>query len=272
MYDLGMGSDRTQLRDEVAAYVRELIASGKVKPGDRLPVQALADAVEVSVTPAREALLLLVQEGSVVQEVNRGFQVATISRRDVADAYLVHAFVAGELAARAASKIDDSALAELRYLDSAIKQACDLTSEGHDMRKRIEELNYQLHGVVYTCADSPRLWSFVDQASHLGPRRFWVTIPGWVEFNRNGHADVIAALLERDPEASRAAMTRHLEQASEILLAHLDSLDMFTPPVPDSDVGRDRKIQLPSSDALIGSQDMDPRSSTIRRAAGDHVA
>lgn len=210
-------STRKQLRDGVATHIRELIVAGKVRPGDRLPLAALAKEVDASITPVREALLLLAQDGWIVQEPNRGFRVAEISRQDVEDAYLVHAYLAGELAARAAAKIDDAALDELRILDREIA-----TLDGSDER-RVEELNYALHGVVYRVANAPRLTWFIRAAGRFVPRRFWATIPGWLELNRSGHAPIIEALATGDAKRARRLMSDHIQRAGDLLVAHLDT-------------------------------------------------
>ena len=113
---------RSQLKDEAAAHIRGLIASGQVQSGELMRLAPLAERVGASVTPVREALLLLAQDGWVVQEPNRGFRVAPITRRDVSDDYWVHAQVAGELAARLARVIDEETLALLRRLDQQIRE------------------------------------------------------------------------------------------------------------------------------------------------------
>jgi DNA-binding GntR family transcriptional regulator len=208
---------RKQLRDEAADHIRELIVAGQVRPGDRLPLAALAEQVNASITPIREALLLLAQDGWIVQEPNRGFRVAEIRRQDVEDAYLVHAYLAGELAARAAPKIDQAALDQLRALDSEIA-----TLDGRDER-RVEELNYAFHGVVYRVANAPRLIWFIRAAGRFVPRRFWATIPGWLELNRTGHAPIVKALAHGDAEEARRLMSEHIHHAGELLLAHLDA-------------------------------------------------
>src|SRR3954454_24216465 len=146
---------RTQLKDEAAAHIRELIVSGQVAPGQLLRLAPLAERVGASITPVREALLLLTQDGWVTQEPNRGFRVEQFTRRDVADAYWVHAQVAGELAARAAATIDEPAIAELRKLDSRINALGD-EDEGY-----LEDSNFKLHQTIYDVADSPRLLWFV---------------------------------------------------------------------------------------------------------------
>src|SRR5437763_936754 len=93
--------DQPQLREGVAAHLKGLIVNGALRAGDPVPLAAVADDLRVSLTPVREALLLLMQDGWVRQEPNRGFRVASITRQDLADAYLVSALVGAELAERA---------------------------------------------------------------------------------------------------------------------------------------------------------------------------
>src|SRR5687767_3286166 len=88
---------RQQLPEEVATYVRGLIISGAVQPGEFLRMEPIADAVGVSNTPVREGLLALRSEGAVRLEPRRGFIVAPFSARDVHDLFWAQARLAGEL-------------------------------------------------------------------------------------------------------------------------------------------------------------------------------
>lgn len=207
---------RSQLRDDAAAYVREQIAVGHAPPGSHLPLELLAGTIGMSVTPVREALLLLAQDGIVVQEPNRGFRVATIRRQDIADTYLVYARVAGELAARAATRIEVAEIARLRDLDERMRAL------GADEHERIEDDNYALHDVIYDAAHSPRLTWFVVTSARFVPRRLWAVVPGWLEWNRTSHAPIIDALAQRDPTAARTAMEEHALGAADVLIAHFD--------------------------------------------------
>jgi DNA-binding GntR family transcriptional regulator len=213
---------RLQLRDEVVSHIRQLIIAGKVLPGTVLRLAPLAETVQASVTPVREALLLLVQDGWVTQEPNRGFRVAAIRRVDVEDAYTVYSFVAGELASRAARSINEQELERLRALDHQIEVA------DRDDAERIEGLNYELHQVVYDAAESPRLVWFVDAASRFVPRRYWASIDGWWEHNRTGHAVIIQALAAGDSAAAGERMSAHVDQSGALLLAHLDRSGFWT--------------------------------------------
>ena len=212
---------RLQLKDEAAAHIRELIVSGQVPPGHLLRLAPLAERVGASITPVREALLLLAQDGWVTQEPNRGFRVMTITRRDVEDAYLVQSFVTGELAARASLVIDDEQITALRAIDD------EINAHTADDRGFLESANYQLHDTIYAVADSDRLTWFVRSASRFVPRRFWGLIPGWMEHNRTGHGPVIDALEARDANAARVAMALHIEFAGRLLLSHLDAIGFW---------------------------------------------
>jgi DNA-binding GntR family transcriptional regulator len=217
---------RLQLKDEAAAHIRELIVSGQVPPGQLLRLAPLAERVGASITPVREALLLLAQDGWVTQEPNRGFRVLEITRKDVEDAYLVQSFVCGELAARAAVSIDAVQIAGLRLLDAEINARAD------DDPGYLERANYELHDAIYSAARSERLVWFVRSASRFVPRRFWGMIPGWLEHNRAGHAPVIDALAAHDAVAARAAMSVHIDRAGQLLLHHLESISFWSAEPP----------------------------------------
>src|SRR3954453_5446958 len=109
---------RQQLPEEVAGYVRELILSGEVRPGEFLRMEPIAEAVGVSNTPVREGLLALRSEGFVKLVPRRGFVGGPFTQQDVHDLFWAQAQLAGELASRAAAKIDDK---ELVRLDELVK-------------------------------------------------------------------------------------------------------------------------------------------------------
>lgn len=219
---------RTQLKDDAAVFIRELIVSGQVRQGSLLRLSPLAEQLGASVTPIREALLLLAQDGWVKQEPNVGFRVAPIRRQDVEDAYLVQAYVSGELAARAATRIGEETLRSLRRLDR------EMAGKDMDPADAIEIKNYELHNLIFATANSPRLWWFAQAAARFVPRRFWGLIEGWPEHNRRGHKPIIDALAKRDADAARAAMSKHIAAAGKLLLGHLDAVGFWNEGAGDS--------------------------------------
>src|SRR5919205_4629694 len=117
------GSRRQQLPEEVATYVRELIISGAVRPGEFLRMEPIAEAVGVSNTPVREGLLALRSEGFVQLVPRRGFVVAPFTAQDVRDLFWAQAQLAAELAARAATKITPDRIVALEAILEQYEEA-----------------------------------------------------------------------------------------------------------------------------------------------------
>src|SRR5271165_4170608 len=143
---------RQQLPEEVASYVRELIISGAVKPGEFLRMERIAEQVGVSNTPVREVLLALRSEGFVQLVPRRGFVVAPFTQQDVRDLFWAQAQLAGELAARAAKKITPERIARLEAILEQFEKAVAAGDE-----ERIADLGHEFHREINLAADSHRL-------------------------------------------------------------------------------------------------------------------
>src|SRR5437588_5950231 len=75
------------LTDVVYETIREAIINRVIAPGSRLTEAALADQLNVSKTPVREALLKLRQIGLVEPNGRRGGRVTLPSRSSIQHAY-----------------------------------------------------------------------------------------------------------------------------------------------------------------------------------------
>jgi DNA-binding GntR family transcriptional regulator len=208
---------RRQLSDEVAAYVRDLIMSGRVRHGEFLRLERIADDLGVSVTPVREALLSLRGEGFVRLEPRRGFMPAPLTRQDVQDLFDAQAYFAGELAARTAERITEDELAVLDRTQKELEQA----SRRRDP-DAIEEANHHFHRVINLAAHSPKTAWLLQLVVRYAPRRFYSSIQGWSQASVDDHQLVLAALRAGDAEAARQAMRTHIRHAGALLVVHLE--------------------------------------------------
>jgi DNA-binding GntR family transcriptional regulator len=209
---------RRQLSDEVASHVRELIMSGRLRSGEFIRQERIAEELDLSATPVREGLLSLKGDGFVSLKPRRGFVVSPLQADDVRDLFTAQALLAGELVARAAERVSEEELAELQHLHKALRKAA--ASGDGDL---VEQLNHDFHRVINLSAQSPRLAWMLSIASKFAPRRFFATIPGWSKASAHDHATIISALVDRDAEAARAAMTKHMENAGELLATHFEA-------------------------------------------------
>ena len=227
MTELSLGasqraSRRTQLPEEVAAYVRELIISGEVRPGEFLRIEPIAEAVGVSNTPVREGLLALRSEGFVRLEPRRGFVVAPFTAQDVRDLFWAQAQLASELAARAAKSITPE---QLEYLEQNLAQY-DAAIEAKDV-DRVARLGHLFHRAINLAADSNRLALLLGSVVKHLPNRFYAEIEGHLESTHNEHPVILEALKKHDARKARRLMEHHISEGADQLVASLEARGLW---------------------------------------------
>jgi DNA-binding GntR family transcriptional regulator len=225
--DNGGMQHRTELSREIASYVRDLIMSGQLRSGDALIIDRLAKELDTSITPVREALQTLRAEGFARFEPRRGFRVAPLSHDDVRDLFLVQAQLAGELAARAAACIDRETLARVEELQELTRMAAD-----RGAADEVADLNFRFHRTINHAAGSPKLRWLLGTVVRYAPRRYYAAIPGWLEASVRDHESIIEALRSHDGERARAAATRHVEHACDLLVTHLEEQGFWADELP----------------------------------------
>jgi DNA-binding GntR family transcriptional regulator len=209
---------RPQLGAEAASYIRDLIVSGKLHGGDFIRAEAVAQNLGISATPVREGLLELRSQGLVRLEPRRGFVVVPLTGDDIRDVFVGQALLAGELAARAVKHSDAEAVGRLEQLHMDLEAAAERGD--HD---ELEELNFRFHRAVNMLASSRKLAWLLGVSLCYVPARFHPTIDGWPSATVQDHREVLEAFLKSSPRAARAAMTRHIEHAGELLAVHVES-------------------------------------------------
>lgn len=217
-----MPRERRQLPEEVASYVRELIISGQVRPGEFLRLEPIADALGVSTTPVREGLLALRSEAFVRLIPRRGFIVEGFSRQDILDLFMVQADLAGELAARTAERIGPQQLVDLEAIDGAQRQAI---AEGD--REGIAYFGHAFHRAVNLAADSPRLANLLGSVVRHLPNRFYSEIEGQITSIRHNHPLLLQAFRDGDGDAARREMRQHMLDAGEHLVVSLEKRGLW---------------------------------------------
>jgi len=205
--------ERQQLPEEVAGYVRELIITGAVRPGEFLRMERIAEALKVSNTPVREGLLLLRSEGLVELVPRRGFVVSPFSRQDVRDLFWVQSQLARELAARAAKKITPEQLAELAVILDQYEAA---VADGDE--DSIGEFGHLFHRRINLAADSHRLALLLSSVVRQLPNRFYAAIETRASTGGDDHQLLMEALRRRDARTAKALMERHILARGDFLI------------------------------------------------------
>ncbi|AHH17575.1 transcriptional regulator, GntR family [Nocardia nova SH22a] len=213
-----------QLSEGVATYVRELIISGQVRPGDYLRTEAVGEAMGVSNTPVREGLLLLSGEGFVEFVPRRGFMVSAFSRQDVRDLFWVQASLAGVLAGRAAKLISYD---QLVHLSELVVEHTAAAESGNDP-DRVLELGHEFHRTINIAADSHRLASVLASVVKQLPNRFYGKIEGHHEGTLHDHPAILEALQKHQARQASTLMRNHIMSGADELIAMLEKQGMWS--------------------------------------------
>lgn len=216
---------RGQLADEVASHLRDLIMAGRLRPGDFIRLEVIAGDLGVSITPVREALLTLRGEDMVELVPRRGYVVAPLSRQDVQDLFRLQADIAGELAARASSRITAAELAELEELQEELDAAAEQVRPDD-----IEYFEFEFHRIVNVAADARKLSWFLHTVTRYTPARFYSGDVGWRTSMLADHRTLLRVLAAGDADAARTAMAGHFTDGAQRLTHHLDEIGLWTPP------------------------------------------
>ncbi len=150
----GDAVNHPSLKDAAAAYLREQILTGQLRPGTKIDQDEISDALGISRLPVREALIELAHESLIDAVPRRGAFVARLERVDIIDHYRIFGLIAGLAASRAATALTDEQLESLAEFHAAFVAATDadaLTRWNHRFHRVIN----QAGGSRASCRWSP---------------------------------------------------------------------------------------------------------------------
>lgn len=209
--------DASPLSQRVLARIRDRILAGALPHGVWLRLVDLATEVGTSVTPVRAALSTLEEQGLVEVAKARGFRVVPPSRRDVIDAYLITAFISGELTARAAKTMSPKVLAECESLHDRMSSISRGKHTGD-----VDALNWEFHRTIHMAAGSPRAGMTLRAVTRSVPHDFHRLVPDWTKTAMMHHKEILSALRSGDAQKARAAAEEHVTLGCERLVKHLE--------------------------------------------------
>jgi DNA-binding GntR family transcriptional regulator len=226
---------RSNLKDSVAAHIRELIFSGKLPPGTKVDQDAIARELGVSKLPVREALISLETEALVRNLPRRGAYVAPLTADDVRDHYRIYGLLSAIAAERAAAALSEADLDRLEQL-IGLMEADGITSDEQ------EQLNFEFHRLINRAGGSSRLNSALRLFAESIPHRFYEFTTGWSDLAAEHHRTILSALRQRDGREAGRAMADHLGAGGDYAVRLLtesgffDSEEADGPPATAADV------------------------------------
>ena len=215
---------RPKLHELVSERLEAMIRSGELKPGDSLPSERDIMAALGTGRPAvREAFLSLQTKGLIITESGRRARVRQPSvdnvmttldgvvsmmidnEKNLKDLFDARVFIEAAMARQAALQITPARL-------DALRLALEENKNSIGDRPRFSDSDADFHRILFQVPGNP-VFDSVHSALVSWLRERWARL---VRDERTetrayrGHADIFAAVSQRDPDAAEAAMRRHL--------------------------------------------------------------
>jgi DNA-binding GntR family transcriptional regulator len=209
---------RAALHEQVTLRLRQMLVEGRIAPGAKLNERELAEVLQVSRTPLREAIKMLAAEGLVELVPNRGAIAVSLNETDVRNTFEVMAgleALSGELAAQ---RITAEELSEIRAMQFEMMAAFTRRDLSNYYR-----INALIHSAINAAAKNPVLAATYNQVNaRLQALRYRSNQDGekWDHAARE-HEKMIEALAAHDSTAMRELLVSHLYRKMDVVLDQL---------------------------------------------------
>lgn len=207
---LVLGEHRAEFAYE---KLKEAIATGELKPGDRVREIALAEWLNVSRTPIREAFRRLESEGLLSRAPRGGLVVTELDPQQIHDLYSLREALEGMAASLAARYASDGEVISLRNLlaqqraaSGNVHQLAVLNREFHEFLYRAARNRYLLHA----------LGSLRDGLALLRDTTY--SVPERPAAALLEHEHIVDAIERRQSEAADSAAREHIQNSANARL------------------------------------------------------
>jgi DNA-binding GntR family transcriptional regulator len=202
------------LDDLVVEVLRKAIVSGHFKSGEKIAPAEIAEILQVSRMPVREAVQKLEAYGIITVMGGRGSVVRGLSAKEFGQLCLVRELLEPRAAGLAAENITEEGLRKLASIRAQQEQA-----NRENLSTEIPLLNYDFHRTIAENCGNPFLKDIIDILLIL-TTVYWnstISVPYLDSDNLAEHEGILEALAAGDAEKASREMARHLSKSEETI-------------------------------------------------------
>lgn len=208
--------ERPVLVDQIATSIRDDILRGRLRPGQRVMVAALAKQLGVSHIPVREAIRRLEAESLITTVPHRSTVVADVRLEELHEIYDLRRLIEGDTVARAATAYGGD---DLVTIDDAMARLWDADPE--DLDSDFWEAHKAFHWAVLRPAMDPWRQRILGQLWQSAERyhRMFTLVFGSLADAHAEHKQLAESARHGDPEQMQGILTAHLHRTEDTVVA-----------------------------------------------------
>lgn len=209
---------KQRVGDIVYQMLRQGILDQTFRPGDRLELDELAQKLDVSVTPVKDAVNRLATEGLIEVRARSGTFVSRISVEDLAETLEIRCALEAHAAINAAELATDTDISRLRDLCDQMSKSIQNNQE----RVQHEEWNKRFHQTIVELSGNRRLIDLYNGLNaHITMARVHYASEAWrsrLPQETIEHRRILEALRRRDGVGAARALREHIQSAASSLV------------------------------------------------------
>lgn len=151
-----------KLNDVVYECIKEAINNVLIKPGERINVSEISKALNVSITPVRNAIQKLAEEGLIENRgVKGGYYVFDVNEKEITDYFDLrkcHEGFAAFLCAQRLAIVNIDRLNELAMEHKKLWLACADGDDSQDNLSRRTRVDSEFHELMVKFSDNEQLY------------------------------------------------------------------------------------------------------------------
>ena len=216
-------SKKKSLREEVYESLRKSILHGKLKAGQRLIEEQLANQVGISRTPVREAFHKLERDELVTRLPKGGFAVREFTKEDVEEIFGIRSALESYASYLATLHITPEKIAAL---EKKVEEAEDALESGDD--EKLVQLNTDFHDITYKSCKSRKLIEMINNFRDYfyRYRSALLHTEKGMEYSIGDHRRMLEAMKKKNPRLVERLVRNHLARGKEIILKEINEKRM----------------------------------------------
>ena len=206
--------------------IKNAIIIGEYEPGKRLTEEALAEALQVSRTPIRDAIKQLETDGLIVPYKRRGYIVREFSTDDIRQIYNVRALLESHGTSEAALNRTEEEVEAIRTKNAEYEKAISQWKRSDIATiKHIQQTNQEFHEEIFKAANNEHLRLLISKVVvvPLVFRSFYWYNERQLLRSLEVHKTILNAIENQEPERAKIAMQEHIYQGRDDVLIQLNN-------------------------------------------------
>ncbi|MGL4490689.1 MAG: GntR family transcriptional regulator [Rhizobiaceae bacterium] len=205
--------ESSTLNEDIYEEICRALRDGRLLPGQNVGIRQLADAVNTSPMPVREALRRLEAQGVLKTRPGRVLSIPGLDIDEVNEIYAIRITLEGLAAERAANEATPEEMANVQSICQKMEEIASYNDP-----KTFYPLNYELHMAIYSAAHMPHLLRIIQPLwLRVSPFLWSLSNEPHLRFAMEQHHQAVDALFRRDAPALRLAIETDIKRAQTML-------------------------------------------------------